>query len=694
MGFLNAAFLIGLVAAAVPVIIHLLNRRRVKRVKISSLEFLEEVNRQRMRRINLRRLLVLLLRTLAILALVFAFARPTLRSGFLFSGSVPKNVVVCLDASYSMGLEEETGTVFDAARRAAKTIVDEAGAGDAVNLIVFADRAEPALERGTRNKSVVKAAIDRSVLSRETTAIRPAIARALALIEASDVDGGEIYVVSDFRASEDSALVDEAAIPDNVRLYFVPAASGDADNVSIDRVGVPRKLLRPGEVVRVSVTASNHSRRASASVPLEIALDGDRKAEQVVELAPMASQTITFPLSVGASGRYHGRVAKNRDRLPVDDDRFFLVEVSNSIPVTVLAGRRRMTGADGNTGTPGVFYVEKALNPRGTLEGEFTVRSIDERELTTNALPAAGVVVWVDPQAMEPRRMVLLERHVRRGGGLLLFLGNVSTALRDDAAFRALVGARGFADKTVDSRPAFTSFEKSHPVFSLFTGEELQLLSRARVRSYVAARGVAPDSVLAYVGGGDPAIWETARGAGRVLVIAPGADLASGDLPLSPMFLPLVHTSVSYLAGSSDATGGEEHLVGKPISFEVSTTGLDESQLVIRDPADAALKPVVGGRSGGDVVVAYERPLDPGFYRLYRDTTRVAETAVNVDTQESNLTVSSLSGKRPRGVSVVEAGAGFRDDLREAREGREIYAMFVLFAIAALAAESVLGRKA
>jgi hypothetical protein len=341
-----------------------------------------------------------------------------------------------------------------------------------------------------------------------------------------------------------------------------------------------------------------------------------------------------------------------------------------------------------------VFYVEKALNPRGVLEGEFTVRSIDEKDLTANALPAGGVVVWVDPQAMEPRRMVLLERHVRRGGGLLVFLGSLGSGLRDDPAFRALVGARAFADKTMDSRPAFSSFEKSHPVFALFTGEELELLSRAKVRAYVGARGVAPDSVLAYVGGGDPAIWETARGAGRVLVIAPGADLANGDLPLSPMFLPLVHTSVSYLAGSGDAAGSEEHLVGNPISFLVSTTGLDESQLAVRTPSGETLKPVVGERSGGDVVVSYERPLEPGFFRLYRDTTRVAELAVNVDTRESSLNASSLPERRPKGVSVVAAGESFRDHLRQAREGREIYAMFVLIAIAALAAESVLGRKA
>jgi hypothetical protein len=692
VGFLNIAFLVGLVAAAVPIIIHLLNRRRVKRVKFSSLEFLDEVNKQRMRRINLRRILILILRTLAILALVFAFARPTLRTGLLFAGSVPKNVVVCLDASYSMGAAMETGTAFEAGKKIANDIVDEAGGSDAINVIAFAKTADALLEQGTRNKGVVKSAIDRVALSSETTSIRGAIDRALDVIEKSDVEGGEVYVVSDFRASEDSALVDEARLPANVRVYFIPVYDEDVDNVSIDRVGVPRKLMRPGEVVKVSVTATNHAREVSANVPLEIVVDGDRKAEQMVELAPNATQTVTFPLSLAESGRYHGRVAKNRDRLPVDDDRFFLIEVSNTIPVTVVTGRRRTTSP--GAPVPSVFYVEKALNPRGTSEGEFNVRVIDERDVTASALPASGVVVWVDPQTLEPKRMALLERHVRRGGGLLVFLGNAAPAILNDAAFRALAGIRGGAEKGGESRAAFTSFEKAHPVFSLFTKDELELLSRARVRAYTSARGVAPDSALAYVGGGDPAVWECVRGRGRVLVFAAAPDLATGDIPLSPMFLPLVHTSVSYLAASGEAPGADEHLVGLPIAFTVSQTGLDESQLSIRDPAGESLKPAVGERSAGEVQVGFDRPARPGFFRLYRDTTRVAEVAVNVDTRESNLAVSSLADKRPKSVSVVRAGESFRTELREAKEGREVFAAFLLFAVAALVAESVLGRRA
>jgi hypothetical protein len=695
VGFLNIAFLIGLVAAAVPIVIHLLNRRRVKRVKFSSLEFLDEVNRQRMRRINLMRILILILRTLAVLALVIAFARPTLRSGFLFAGSLPKNVIICLDNSYSMGVNQETGTAFDAAKTIAKDIVDEAAPNDEINVVIFAKTAEPALEKGTRNRGVVRSTIERAPLSNEVTSLRGALDRSLAMIQASDVEGGEIYLISDFRYSTDSTVVDESKVPANVRIYFVPAYKDDADNVSIDHVAVPRKLLRPGEVVKVAVSASNHAKKTTANVSLELVVEGDRKAEQVLEIAPGASQTVSFPLSLAKPGRYHGRASKNHDRLPVDDDRFFLVEVSNSIPVAILGGRQRLNEAEeGAAAVPPAFYVEKALNPRGIADGEFRLASIAERDLTAAALPANGVVVWVSPQSMESRRMALLERHVRRGGGLLVFLGGASRDVLDDTAFRALVGMRGATDESRQPQAAFTSFEKEHPVFNLFTKDELELLSRSHVSSYIRARGVAPDSVIAYVGSGDPAAWECVRGRGRVLAFAASPDLGSGDIPLSPMFLPLVHTSVTYLASSGAAPGAAENLVGQPIEFNLGQKVLDESQLVVHEPDDRQVKPTVVENGAGDPLASLQNPGSAGFYRLYRDTTRVAEEAVNVDSRESNISISSLPKKPPKAITVVEAGQSFRTDLREAKEGREVFAFFLMIAIAALVAESILGRKA
>ncbi len=689
-----------LVAASVPIIIHLLNRRRVRKIKFSSLEFLSDLARRRMRKINLRRLLILALRTLAVILVVLAFARPTLRqASFLLPGKAPKNIVVCLDASYSMGVNAEQGTVFSAAKEVASSIVDQAGKHDAINLVLFSDRADTQLEQGTRNKSLIKSAISKAVLTAETTSLQRAVDTAYDLIDRSDVTGGEIYVVSDFRYSADSTMARQREGRRDVRLFYVPVRENDVDNVSIDRVLVPRKLLRPGEVIRVGVSVTNHSAINPADFPLELTVGDSRKAEKLISLSPGASATVTFPISFTEWGAYRCKISKNYDRLPIDDDRFFLLEVSRSVPVTVIRGRRRLTegtgsGGDGISSAAGFFYLEKALNPRASGEGEFAVKTIDEKDINAAALPGRGVAVWVNPRTLTPSRLSLLERYVTRGGGLMVFLGNGDRRLLQDKRLREFLGMRAAVEQTNQTRTGYTSFQKDHPVFSIFSEDELELLTRTRVKDYVAARGVSPDSVLAYVAGGDPALWECARGKGRILVFAAAPDLESGDIPLSPMFLPLVHTSVSYLASAGGAHRRQENPVGSQLVFDVPQSTIGSSQLVIRDPDGSPQRPVIVETPRGDQRVICDRPDDVGFYRLMMDTTVVAEEVVNLDTRESNTAADRLPEDDPDAASLVQTDGDFLKNLQASRQGREIFGLFIFLAAAALVAESVLGRKA
>jgi len=701
MGFLNAIFLAGLLSAAVPVIIHLLNRRRIRRIKFSSLEFLTDLAKRRMRKINLRRILILILRTAAVVFIVVAFARPTIRgAAFLLPGKAAKNVVICLDASYSMGVDEEQGTSFTAAKHLASTIADEAGKRDVVNLVLFSERAEAQLEQGTRNKSIINTAIGKASLTAEATSIQRAIDKAYDLIDGSDVSGGEIYIVSDFRYNADSTLAGQRGDRRDVRVFFVPVYKDAIDNVSIDRVLVPRKLLRPGEVIRVGVVVTNHSLENPASFPLELTVDDSRKAEKLLNLSPGASTTVTFPISFVEWGKYRCKVSKNHDRLPVDDDRHFLLEVSKSVPVTLIRGLLRLDngGVGDATGgglgaAAGFFYLEKALNPRSTGEGEFVVETIDEEDITAAALPGRGVVVWVNPRRLQAKRLALLERYVRRGGGLMIFLGNGDRRLMQDERFREFVGMKAATDRTNQAKTGYTSFQQDHPVFAIFNEEELELLTRTRVSRYVAARGVAPDSVLAYVAGGDPALWECARGKGRILVFAAAPDLESGDIPLSPMFLPLVHTSVSYLASAGRAQRQQDHRAGRQLIFDAPQSALSSSQLVIRDPDNRPLRPVIFETPQGDRRVICERPEKTGFYRLMTDTTLVVEEVVNLDTRESNIAVSSLPEDGVESASVVSTEGDFLRNLQASRQGREIFGLFIFLACAALAAESILGRE-
>jgi len=220
------------------------------------------------------------------------------------------------------------------------------------------------------------------------------------------------------------------------------------------------------------------------------------------------------------------------------------------------------------------------------------------------------------------------------------------------------------------------------------------MLARTRVRRYIAARGVAPDSVLAYVGGGDPALWECSRGKGKILVFAATPDLRDSDIPLSPMFLPLVHTTVSYLASAGGAQRHRDNRVGRQLVFDAPAAALAASQLVIRDPDETPVRPLLFETPLGELQAICEHPDKVGFYRLMQDTTAVAEAVANADTRESNIAVRAIPEGDFETASVVNAGGDFLRNLHAARQGREIFGLFILLAAAALVAESLLSRTA
>ena len=122
MTFLNPIMLFGLAAAAIPILLHLLNLRKLKTVEFSSLRFLKELQRTRIRRIRLRQWLLLLLRTLLVLSLVLAFSRPALRGSLASLGgtSARSTIVLLIDDSPSMGMRNAGGMLFDQARAAAR----------------------------------------------------------------------------------------------------------------------------------------------------------------------------------------------------------------------------------------------------------------------------------------------------------------------------------------------------------------------------------------------------------------------------------------------------------------------------------------------------------------------------------------------------------------------------------------------
>jgi hypothetical protein len=137
MTFLNPFLLIGLLAAVIPLLLHLLNLRKLKTLEFSSLQFLQELQKTKMRRVKLRQLLLLLLRTLLIIALVLVFARPALKGSLAgtIGSHARTSMVIMLDDSPSMSVRNERGLLFKQAQTVATQLLTLAKEGDEVHLI-------------------------------------------------------------------------------------------------------------------------------------------------------------------------------------------------------------------------------------------------------------------------------------------------------------------------------------------------------------------------------------------------------------------------------------------------------------------------------------------------------------------------------------------------------------------------------
>ena len=198
MTFLNPLILFGLLAAAVPLIIHLLNLKKLKKIQFSSLAFLKEIQQTKIRRLKLKQLLLLIIRTLIVIFLVLAFARPTIKSISLPGSSAAKTTsVFILDNSFSMTKLSENGTILNEAKKTIKSIIQNAEEGDNFAII-------PAVENNSDKISLLKSKehalrkLNETEFSSVTGNYFKSISQAIKILQESQDFNKEIFLFTDF----------------------------------------------------------------------------------------------------------------------------------------------------------------------------------------------------------------------------------------------------------------------------------------------------------------------------------------------------------------------------------------------------------------------------------------------------------------------------------------------------------------
>ena len=207
IGFLSPLFLAGALAAAIPIVLHLLRRKPDVRLPFSAVKLLQHAPVEHAEKRRLRELLLLALRVAALVLLAIAFARPFFASGAARSSS--GLTLIALDTSLSLS----TPGRFARAKELARSALARAADGDLVGVMMFSDRAQVAL-RPTTDRAIAAAAIDAAVPGFGATSYRAALATASDLVSATGTDRTTIVVVTDLQQSGWDAG-DRASIPES-----------------------------------------------------------------------------------------------------------------------------------------------------------------------------------------------------------------------------------------------------------------------------------------------------------------------------------------------------------------------------------------------------------------------------------------------------------------------------------------------
>jgi hypothetical protein len=652
----------GAALIGVPILIHLLNKRRFRIVYWAAMDLLRRVDHKNRRRLKLEDLIILILRCLAVLLLVLLIARMILTgmAGLAHVVGASTERIVILDDSPSMEVRQGNRTLFTRATAALGDYARKLALrrpGDTLTLILTSMPNQPVLngqvlggdrtERvpsslGVLQVSGVPARFEQVFLSLlRTVGNEPSAQR-------------EIYIVSDFRRHDWITETRDGGVSKQLA-----ALASRIPNLTLINVGQPipadlaitdarcnDPMLTMGISGQFQLTVVNRGQRDSDGSAVTVAADGAPIGRvNIPALAPGDSRMVSMPITFSRVGSVTVEAElPDNDPLIMDDRRVYANSVKAAIQVLVVDGE-----PDANAVRSESFYLRRALAPPGKRVSGMGVTVVDDDAFEPRSLDGVQVLFLCNVHHLAEEQWRAIADWVRRGGGLVVFPGDQVDGASWNERTQAM--APGFfpvrfkemvGDPSEKEWQALRLSRPEHPVLQAFAGDRNPFLQRVKVFRYWQLDLLAEPAaaVLATFGNGRPALVESPFGTGHVLVFATAADAEWSNWPSDPSYVVTLQQVARTVARASDSA--RVLTVGQPLRHEVSPARYrSEARLFAPRAQESELLRAVASTNTGLVAFESAALRQPGLWTLEL-TTHEGETermhfAANIAAEESDL---------------------------------------------------------
>ncbi|HTU89070.1 MAG TPA: BatA domain-containing protein, partial [Gemmataceae bacterium] len=472
--FVEAPLTVAAVAGGVvsiPIIIHLLNRRRFRVVTWAAMRFLLAAQKKNSRRMRLEQIILLALRCLVVLLLVLAMASVTPwaeamwrwfapdGANSLAAGSQRTHKILVVDGSFSMGLKNDAGNCFDRARALAAQIVRESSGGDSFSVVLMAAPPRRIVPEPSEDARKVVAEIDNLRLTHGNADLAATLNTVESLVRASPgkYPSREVYFLTDLQQSTWIARQPAALsatlqkIKERAQTIFVDVGREGAGNLAVTHLVLDDSMAVTGRMTPIVATLTNYGdTRSDVSVRLFVGKARAAAADKAYDLHEVEDKSVkqikrgeaapvTFTYKFPTAGDYVLVVQVVHDDLELDDMRSAVVTVKNTVPVLLVNGKPAVEAFDRAS-----EWLRVALNPYDegaappTVAARPKVLSLSQfADEGLGDLTPYDCVFLCDVPRFSLAEVRRLENHVRRGGSVVFCLGpNVDLASYNDMLYR------------------------------------------------------------------------------------------------------------------------------------------------------------------------------------------------------------------------------------------------------------------
>ncbi len=689
MTFLNPAVLFGLIAAGIPILLHFLNLRKLKKIEFSTLAFLKELQKTKIRRIKFKQWLLLVLRVLIIIFLVTAFARPTIRSFSVDGSSSAKTTaVIVIDNTFSMSLVTDKGSYLNRAKQAAKSILNNLQPGDEVIVLPISSE-NNLFSTPTSNLAEAKKQIDDIEPTFVSSTTNSSLLKAFQFLYASKNFNKEVYILTDTQegmlyGAESQLSGFGKIVPEETRIYLLPFNDKQAINLGVSFFEPNNQIFEIGKAINFNARVTNYSKQTVNNSVASLFINGKRSAQQNISLGGGETKAINFEVVLQDTGLVQFYVELEDDDILHDNKRFYSVYVPSKLNLLIVADNFNDSE-----------YIKLALSSSSSVLqiSEKTSSQISSVELLNyNALFMIGADRIKDFSA--------IKKYLENGGGIFVSPGSKTTLQEFQILCAQLnVSVPNISVGKINSQEEASQFvqvDLNSPLFTnIYEDKRKSEIESPGVYFYFKINpGINGRKIVSLIDN-SAFISEYKAGKGKIVQLASAPVLSWNSFPLKAVFAPWISKVLYYC--SAKVIEDSSLFAGNETTRQIS--GAVGNLISVTKPNEQSEYFNVDSLTNKNYLTYYNTQLT-GTYKVNSSGKLLDYFSVNHNPQESATQQYSFSDFEKYLKQIEYSGRlielkaedDFGKVIYQSRFGAELWKYCLIIALLLAVAESIISR--